>query len=398
MRKKSNEEQGKAMKSQEDNLRKRAELTIGTYAKSPQELTAVEARALVHELQVHQVELEMQNEELRRAQNELEESQSRYIDLYDFAPVGYFTFNKDGIIKEANLTGALLFGMERRYLAKKPFAVFLAPECKDEFYLHMRKVFQGIEVGMCELRLLPRDGTERHVALEAVLRHSGEDIECRAAVSDITELWQAREVQETSLEEKEMLLREIHHRVKNNLQTVGNLLDLQQKQFTDPYLRSAFEKSRERISVIARVHETLSETRNFGCIDFDSYLKGLVAFLCAMHGRPEINFTVISESLSLPTDQAIPTALIINEVVTNAFKHAFPGGRSGTITIELSAGTDGIITLSISDDGQWLSEGFDPARTPALGTQLVLGLAEQLDGTIEMRREQGTYFKLRFRK
>jgi two-component system cell cycle sensor histidine kinase PleC len=168
-------------------LRKRAEDALEEKTEELQDLSTKDARSLIHELQVHQIELEMQNEELRRAQKELEESHDRYSDLYDFAPVGYFSFDKNGLIIEVNLTGAKKLGVERNFLIKKPFSLFISPGSKDVFYLHLRQVFSTGVRQTCELKLVDKKGVEFDVQLESLSVHDGNLGHCRTAISDITE-------------------------------------------------------------------------------------------------------------------------------------------------------------------------------------------------------------------
>ena len=126
-----------------ETLRKQAERTLKGRTSDLEKLSTRDIQSLVHELQVHQIELEMQNEELRRAQSEFEDSRNRYSNLYDFAPIGYFTFDKNGLILEVNLTGANILGVERSFLIKKPFSLYIAFGSRDVFYLHLRKVFRA---------------------------------------------------------------------------------------------------------------------------------------------------------------------------------------------------------------------------------------------------------------
>jgi PAS domain-containing protein len=122
-----------------------------------QKLSTKDTQSLVHELQVHQIELEIQNEELRRTQSELEESHNRYSNLYDFAPLSYFTFDKNGIIIEVNLTGANLLGTERNSLIKKPFSFYIVLGSRDVFYLHLQKVFRTNTRQTCEIKLVDKN-------------------------------------------------------------------------------------------------------------------------------------------------------------------------------------------------------------------------------------------------
>lgn len=174
-------------------LRKRAEDALQGKTGEQQELSINDARSLIHELQVHQIELEMQNEELRRAQKELEESRDRYSDLYDFAPVGYFSFDKNGLIIEVNLTGAKKLGVERNFLIKKPFSLFITIISKDVFYLHLRQVFSTGVRQTCELKLVDKKGVEFDVLLESLAVQEGNHGHCRTAMSDITDRKKAEE-------------------------------------------------------------------------------------------------------------------------------------------------------------------------------------------------------------
>ena len=158
-------------------------------------MPAEDIQKLVHELQVHQIELEMQNDELRRAQEEIERSRSKYSDLYDFAPVGYFTFDQKGQILEVNLTGARLLGVERHLLIRKPFNLFVMPDFLNQFHSHRLKVFKSISLETCELQLRKRDGTFFSAHLESipVKDIEGDFTQIRTAVIDITERRRAEE-------------------------------------------------------------------------------------------------------------------------------------------------------------------------------------------------------------
>jgi PAS domain S-box-containing protein len=168
----------------------RAEETLQRQTGNLQELSDKDVQSLVHELQLHQIELEMQNEELRRAQNELEESRNRYSDLYDFAPIGYFTFDKNGLILEVNLTGANKLGVERSFLIKKLFSPYIVPDSKNVFYSHLMQVFKTEGVRQtCELKLVDKNRNQFYAQLEsqAVKDSEGNFSRCRTAISDITE-------------------------------------------------------------------------------------------------------------------------------------------------------------------------------------------------------------------
>jgi len=166
---------------------------------------------LVHELQVHQIELELQNEELRHAQVELEDSRQKYVDLYDFAPVGYFTFDAKGVIVEVNLAGAALVGIERRHLIGRGFSAFLDDENQRTFYLHRQEVMDTGKRQGCELKLLKKDGSQSNVFMKTIVKLSpkGEKHEFRSAVTDITEKIKANEVLFESEEKYRLLFTEM---------------------------------------------------------------------------------------------------------------------------------------------------------------------------------------------
>ena len=168
--------------------RRRAEELLRQRPEDIQTVPGEDIKKLIHELQVHQIELEMQNEELRQAQVELEESRTRYFDLYDFAPIGYLTFDRKGLIVEVNLTGADLLGVERKHLIKRGFSQFIERDYQDVFYFHRTLVFESKIRQSCELKLMKSDGTSVYAHLEsiAVEDASGTCKQCRTTVSDIT--------------------------------------------------------------------------------------------------------------------------------------------------------------------------------------------------------------------
>ncbi len=184
-------------------LRQKAEEKLRSQIERLQKLSSKDIRDLVHELGTHQIELEMQNEELRRAQAELEASRSRYAELYDFAPVGYFTFDKDGLIREANLAGAQLLGIERRLLINKPFVGFIAEAGDREiFHKHWNEAFTGEARRSCEMSLRKKDGTVFYAQLQS---SATQNIDTKAgslctAILDITE---RKKAEETLRESKE---------------------------------------------------------------------------------------------------------------------------------------------------------------------------------------------------
>jgi len=220
-----------------------------------------------------------------------------------------------------------------------------------------------------------------------------------AFARDITKRKRAEERINASLREKEVLLKEIHHRVKNNLQVISSLLELQSDYIIDGKSRSIFQESQDRIRSMALVHQKLYQSRDFAQINFAEYLESLASHLFFSYARnqEQIELSIDAGDLFMGIDQAIPCGLLINELVSNALKHAFPGDRKGRIAIALHADEEGRLTLTVADNGVGLPPGLDFRDTESLGLQLVNMLANQLGGNIDLREIGGVSFTLRFK-
>ncbi len=209
---------------------------------------------------------------------------------------------------------------------------------------------------------------------------------------------QAQAALRASLLEKEVLLKEIHHRVKNNLQIISSLLNIQSHHVKDPQALEAFRESMNRVKSMAILHEKLYRSENLARIDFLEYVKSLVAGLArTVRFNTKVGFEYAIEPISLSIDVAVPCGLIVNELISNSLKHAFPGGRTGCIHIGLHKENDKFL-LSLSDDGVGFPKHLDFMHTDTMGIRLVVMLVEQLRGTIELSRDGGTSFTIRFQE
>jgi PAS domain S-box-containing protein len=184
-------------KSKKEPLRQRAEKLLSEKPQIASKIEDEDIKKLVHELQVHQVELEIQNDELRRAQAEIEESRTKYSDLYDFAPVGYFAFSQPGEIVEVNLTGASLLGVDRSLLLRRSFSAFVDPEFQSLFRDHRLNLLKTGAKERCELKLIGKDGEPFYASLESISVPNGKNFTIRSVVSDITGFKRAQEKAET---------------------------------------------------------------------------------------------------------------------------------------------------------------------------------------------------------
>ncbi len=203
---------------------------------------------------------------------------------------------------------------------------------------------------------------------------------------------------EAALQEKELLLKEIHHRVKNNLQVISSLLSLQAGYIEDPRSRQLFSDSQHRVKSMALIHEKLYQSKNLAGIDLAEYIRCLADDLIRSYGvdSERIALEINAEEVFLKVDAAIPCGLLLHELLSNCLKHAFPGGRPGAIRIDLWSNPEGHLCLLVRDNGVGLPEELDFLNTDSLGLQLVKMLAEQLDGTIELVRDTGTVFRITF--
>jgi len=202
------------------------------------------------------------------------------------------------------------------------------------------------------------------------------------------------------LAEKESLLHEVHHRVKNNLQVMSSLMALQAASFEDPRTRDLFRENQERLRSIALIHEKLYRTEEFAGLDFGDFLKDLSGPLVRLFAAGKtIRVRTDAEGVRLPIEIATPCALIVNELITNALKHAFDGRDEGTVSVSLEtrdAAAERAFRLRVSDDGVGLAPGFDWRQSPSLGLRLVDILARQMKGTAEATSGHGTTFTIQF--
>ena len=219
-----------------------------------------------------------------------------------------------------------------------------------------------------------------------------------SAIVDISDRKHKEERIQSALKEKDILLGEIHHRVKNNLQIVYSLLDLQSTHINDEKVLGMMRESQNRIRSMALIHQTLYKSKDFARVDFRSFLDALVPNLISSYlACPErIDLSINSNNVLLPIDAAIPCGLVVSELISNALKHAFPNNTQGRITIDLAYRTAATVVLSVADNGIGISGDFDINQTPTLGLQLVSMLADQLGGELTIRRSAPTCFAIHF--
>ncbi len=332
----------------------------------------------------------------------IHEARERYRSLFDNAYDAIVTTDIEGSITSWNRSAEKIFGWTAAEIIGKklPLLIFdqnLLAE-KDQI---MRNAISGETVTGIETALMRKDGTKLDVSMTiSPLRDANQDaIGMSGIMRDITERRRAEEQVKTSLKEKELLLREIHHRVKNNMQIISSLLKLQSAYIKDKKYSDIFKESQNRIISMSLIHEKLYQSKDFAKIDTKGYIKELVNGLVQSYevpGRIKININVDIVSLGINT--AVPCGLLINELVSNSVKYAFPDGRTGEIKISLHPIEDNKIELIVSDNGIGIPENIDFRKTNSWGLRLITILAEnQLHGEINLDRNKGTEFRIIFR-
>jgi PAS domain S-box-containing protein len=200
-----------------------------------------------------------------------------------------------------------------------------------------------------------------------------------------------------TLKERDVLLQEVHHRVKNNLQIISSLIKLQMRKIDDVDNRSGLEECRRRVETIALIHEQLYQAKDYAQVPFSDYVRRLVGnvFHAGSMTHPKVTLGIDVENILLPVDMAIPCGLILNELITNALKHAFPGGREGSIRIELHHSGDDVV-LAVHDDGVGTPHNIPPMAASSLGMRLIEMLVKQIHGRLDISHVDGMTFQITF--
>ena len=283
----------------------------------------------------------------------------------------------------------------------KAFLNTIHPEDRDLVTSAIELALEG-EVEPCSVdhRIVLPDGTIRivHERGEVARNESGEPVRMTGTVQDITERKKVEDQLEASLREKEALLKEIHHRVKNNLQVITSLLTLQSNQTTDERALGILNESQGRVRSIALVHEKLYQSADLASIDFADYCRSLSVGLFRTYGvNPDkISLDIGVHEHPVSVEAAIPCGLILSELLSNALKYAFPDGRQGHIRVALENKDAETCSLSVRDDGIGLPDGFDVEKSESLGLKLVHTLAAQLGGRAQVSSDGGTAVEILF--
>jgi PAS domain S-box-containing protein len=399
MRDKDENIQGIVIIAKDITERKKMEEELGRHRANLEEL--IQERST--ELEESMRKLRKENAERKRVENSLRESEERFRSLYENSTIGLYRTTPDGRILLANPTTVRMLGyntfeeLAQRNLEKSGFEPSYS---RAEF--HKRLERDGEVIGL-ESAWLKKDGSTIYVreSARAIYDKNGKILYYDGTFEDITERKLAEEQIKKSLREKETLLKELYHRTNNNMQMICSLLHLQSNYVKNKQLMEAFNITMDRIRSMALVHEELYKSKDLSVIDLKDYIKALAKNLFNNYGATpdRISLKLDAKSVPITIDTAIPCGLIVNEIISNSLKHAFPEKRKGEIKITLGLTDQEKIELKISDNGIGMPEDFDWRKTSSLGLKIVMNLAEtQLDGDVKMSFHHGMEFLIRFKE
>ena len=357
---------------------------------------------------MHHQQSRRENAELAEIAAELEKTRILLESIIEQSPVAMVVFEKpEGTLRYLNQAMRVLIGAENEtsYVGltldkvgeRRTWRYFTSDNREADLeQMPASQALQGISIDGLEVCFLRADGKSRWVLASGrpINDRSGNIIAAFGVYSDITERKHAEELLKKGLAEKEILLKEIHHRVKNNMQVISSLLSLQVDTLDDPAVRDALRASQNRVKSMALIHEHLYQSKNLSKIDFGEYTVSLVRTIMNMYPAGRVKTEVNVQNVRLDIDRAIPCGLIINELVTNCVKHAFPGGRGGRIEVLMHGTEEGRYELVVADDGVG---GFEDERsTSSLGMRLIKSLVTQLKGRIWIDSTAGTRIRILF--
>ncbi|MBW2637470.1 MAG: PAS domain S-box protein, partial [Deltaproteobacteria bacterium] len=339
--------------------------------------------------------------ERKAAEDEIRKSEEKYRTIIENIREGYFEIDPLGNITFFNDSSCRILGYSPDELMGMNNREYTTPEAADKAY----KVFNTIyrtgnpgEIG--DYEIIRKDGSVRILEVSAVLMRDAKllPVGFRGVMRDVTDRKRAEEQIRQSLKEKEIMLQEIHHRVKNNMQVVSSMLSLQARHIADERARELFEDSRSRIRSMSLIHEKLYLSHDISRIDCADYIRSLTNYLSQIYWVDQnvIRFTLDVDEVFFGIETATPFGLLTNELVSNSLKHAFPGGRKGDIHINLHSADDGKYVFVVRDNGIGMPADLDFRKTETLGLQLVDTLITQLDATAEIERNGGTTFRITF--
>ena len=321
--------------------------------------------------------------------------------LIESAPDAMVVVDRRGSIVIVNAQAERLFGYSRRELVGMELELLIPERFREAHRNHRGEYTAAPAVRpmgtALELYGVTKEGTEIPVEISLSPIQTEEGFLICSAIRDVSARKEVESKLKRSLKEKEVLLREVHHRVKNNLQTISSLLSIQSRYIEDETARAMFDETRWRVRSFALLHEKLYQSRDLSKIDFAEYLDGIIkdVFHSVESKRCDVKLKLAIDKVDLSIDRVLQCGLIINELVTNALKHAFSGRAKGCLQVSLTQmGSE--LTLSVRDDGIGLPQGFRLEELDSLGMKLIEAFVQDIEGEISFRSENGTLVEVRF--
>ena len=354
--------------------------------------------------------------ESKIAEEKLRESEEKYRNIVETANEGILIIDDEAIVTYANKKMAEMLGYSLEEGIGRPIWNFISEEYKAIVKLNLEKRRRGINENY-ELKLIHKDGSSLWVLINAKSLFD-KDGKFMGSISMFTDITKRKEAEQALIKFEAARMKEIHHRIKNNLQVISSLLSLEAERFSDAKMLETLRESQNRVASMTLIHEELYEGDKIDTFDFAAYLRKLTSELFSSYnvGNDNISLNLDLEQVYLCMDPAIPLGIIVNELVSNALKHAFPAGSKGEIQIRLrkaetpaanhdisdsgpcSMEKDSFdYILRVADNGKGMPEEIDFENADSLGLKLVNILVEQIDGYIELKRDHGTEFTIRFR-
>ncbi|MCW7073577.1 MAG: PAS domain S-box protein [Methanophagales archaeon] len=359
--------------------------------------TAEELRALDESLKRS---IDEHVKEFGQAQQELQETRNYLESLFNCANVPIIVWDPEFRITRFSRAFEHLTGYMPEEVIGRKLRMLFPEESMDESLARIESTLGGEYWKSVEMPILCKDGNVLTALWNSANIYAGDGTTIIATIAqgtDITEIRRSEEQIKASLRDKEALLKEVHHRVKNNLQVISSLLNLQLGYIKDKQVIEIFRESQNRVKLMALIHEKLYQSEDLTVIDFGEYIRELAAYIYYSYRANSsiVALKINAGSVLLDINTAISCGLIINELVSNSLKYAFTECKEGEIYIELHSDNN-MYTLIFSDNGVGFPDDLDFRSTETLGLQLVITLIKQLKGTIEINRSGGTRFKITF--
>lgn len=331
------------------------------------------------------------------AERELRVQSSRWFELFADSPEGIVLLDPAFTIITANAEFCRMFGYTvEEIVGRRSIDLVIPPERMEEMREALEQLRRGETVRIDQTVRRTRDDTLLPVSIVSKPIHvDGDNIGYYGIYRDITERVTAEQEIRNSLQEKEVLLKEIHHRVKNNLNIIISLLSLQQSGHAEPELQEALELAKTRVHSMAMIHDLLYRARSLAQVPFRQYIEDLVYHLgsaCGVLGR-NVDARLDVDEVNFDINTAVPVGLLVNEIIVNSIKHAFPDGRPGEVVVELRERPDSYL-LRIADNGVGPPAGFKIETARTVGMELIRGLAAQLGAQLSWSFENGTEYLL----